>query len=338
MEIARGTTGHCDDRSAQEQLKLNAPAPGQAYDESLAVAAAMPTLFSFTEYAHISKFLGDLPGLQPGRFSLVRHANQELHADIKSTVFGEHCVVLGGLAPPDAQMASVLLLAHTLKKEGAARITGLLPYLAYAREDKIKPGQSLATAWVGALLQAAAFDEIWAVDVHSNHDHDLFQLPLESLSPAAIFGECLKKSGLTEASFVAPDEGAVARCRSVSSMAGKRPEEIAYFQKQRTTRGITHHGLIGRVQRRAIVIDDVLDTGETLVSACQELVGAGAEELYICVTHGLFTGARWRDLWSLPLKHIFCTDTVPGCTTLEDPRITILPVGPLLRAQLSSAL
>jgi len=298
----------------------------------------MATLFSFPDYSHISEFLCDLPGLKPGRFSLARHPNQEWHADIQSAVSGEHCVVLGSVTPPDAQTVSPLLLAHTLRKEGAARITGLLPYLAYAREDKIKPGQSLATAWMGALLQASALDEIWAVDVHSKHAQELFPLPLKSVSPAGIFADCLEKSGLTEASFVAPDEGAVARCEAVRSAAGKRSDEIAYFQKQRTASGITHHGLIGRVQRRAIVIDDVLDTGETLVSACERLLSAGAEELYICVTHGLFTGSRWRDLWSLPVRHIFCTDTIPACVRLEDPRITTLPVGPLLRAQLAASL
>ena len=235
-------------------------------------------------------------------------------------------------------MISLLLLAHTLRKEGAARVTALLPYLAYAREDKVKPGESLATAWVGALLRAAAVDEVWAVDVHSKHDPELFPLPLKSISPAALFGDCLKKSELTEASFVAPDEGAVARCEAVSAAAGKGSQEIVYFQKQRTASGITLGERFGRVQRRAIVVDDVLDTGETLVSACRGLVSAGVEELYICVTHGLFTGERWRELWPLPLKRIFCTDTVPSCASLEDPRITALPVGPLLRAHLASIL
>jgi ribose-phosphate pyrophosphokinase len=298
----------------------------------------MPTLFSFAEYLHIGQCLCDLPALRPGGFSLLRHPNQEWHADIQGTVQGEHCIVLGGIGPPDAQTISLLLLAHTLRKQGAARVTVLLPYLAYAREDKMKPGESLATAWVGALLRASAVDEVWAVDVHSKHDSELFPLPLKSLSPAALFGDSLKKSELTDASFVAPDEGAVARCEAVKAAAGKSSEDVVYFQKQRTATGITHRDRIGRVQRRAIVVDDVLDTGETLVSACRRLVSAGVEELYICVTHGLFTGERWRELWSLPLKRIFCTDTVPACASLEDPRITTLPVGPLLRAQLASVL
>jgi ribose-phosphate pyrophosphokinase len=233
-------------------------------------------------------------------------------------------------------MAALLLLAHTLKKEGANRITGILPYIAYSREDKIKPGQSLATAWVGALLKASAFDEIWVVDLHSEHDKELFSVPLESLSPAAIFGECLGKSELTGASFVAPDEGAVPRCEAVRSAAGRTSGDIAYFEKRRTASGIVHHNLTGRVGRCAVIVDDILDTGATLVSACERLVTAGAEEIYICVTHGLFTGQRWQSLWSLPVKHIFCTDTIPACTNIQDPRITTLPVGPLLRAKLAS--
>ncbi|HVN44840.1 MAG TPA: ribose-phosphate diphosphokinase [Steroidobacteraceae bacterium] len=298
----------------------------------------MPTLFSFADFEHISASLRDLSGLKPGRMALLRHANQEWHADIQSPVAGEHCFILGSIAPPDGQMLSLLLLAHTLRLQGAARITGLLPYLAYAREDKIKPGQSLATQWAGALLHASALDEVWSVDVHSEHDRELLPLSLESISPARVFGECLEQAGLSEAGFVAPDEGAVARCEAVQSACGKSAHGVAYFQKQRTASGITHHGLIGRVQRRTIVVDDVLDTGATLVSACQRLVEAGAEELYICVTHGLFTGARWRDLWSLPVKRLFCTDTVPACASLNDSRITTLSVGPLLRAHLAASL
>lgn len=298
----------------------------------------MPTLFSFAEYGHASEALCELPGLKPGGFSLLRHPNQELSAQIHTPVSGEQCFILGSIAPPDTQLLALLLLAHTLKKEGADRVTALLPYLAYAREDKIKPGQSVATAWVGALLKASAVDEVWAVDVHSAHDRELFPLPLESLSPAAIFAESLRKWRLTAASFVAPDEGAVARCQAVRSAATEIPGEIVYFRKERTASGIVHHELIGRVQPRAILIDDVLDTGATLVSAGERLVSAGAEELYICVTHGLFTGERWRDLWALPLKHIFCTDSVALCAGIEDMRITTLPVAPLLRAHLAAIL
>jgi len=298
----------------------------------------MPILFSFPEYSHVGRALCDLPGLETGRFSIVRYLNQELRAVVQSTVAGRHCVILGSIAPPDSQMVSLLLLAHTLRKEGADRITGLLPYLAYAREDKIKAGESLATAWVGVLLKASAFDQIWAVDLHSEHDKQLYPLPLESLSPAAIFGECLKQNGLTDVSFVAPDQGAVSRCEALTSAVGETSDAIVYFQKRRTESGIVHHDPVGRVRRRAVVVDDVLDTGATLVSACERLRAAGAEELYVCVTHGLFTERRWQDLWSLAVRRIFCTDTIPACERIQDPRIITLPIAPVLRARLAAML
>lgn len=298
----------------------------------------MPTLFTFPEYSHLSGDPWDVPGIRPGLFSIGRYANQELHAAIQSGVSGEPCFILGSLGPPESHMASLLLLAHTLRKEGASRITGVLPYLAYAREDKLKAGESLAAAWVGALLKASAFDEIWTVDVHSEQDQRLFPLPIESLSPSEIFGECLQSHGLADSSFVAPDEGALRRCEAVRSAAGGTTGNLVHFRKHRTASDIVHESPIGQVQRKAVLVDDVLDTGATLVSACEKLVTAGAEEIYICVTHALFTGQRWRDLWSLPVRHIFCTDTVPACTSICDPRITCLAVGPLLRNQLAAIL
>ena len=298
----------------------------------------MAILFSFPEYSQLNSSLCDLPGIERGRFSIVRYPNQELHAEVQSTVAGKHCLILGSLAPPDSQMVSLLLLAHTLRKEGAGRITGILPYLAYAREDKIRAGESLATAWVGAMLKASAFEQIWTVDLHSEHDRELYPLALESLSPAATFAECIRLYGLTDASFVAPDEGAISRCEALTSAVGESSDAIVYFQKRRTAGGIVHHDPVGRVKRRAVVVDDVLDTGATLVSACAKLRAAGAEELYLCVTHGLFTGQHWCDLWSQAVKRIFCTDTIPACAHIREPRIITLPIAPLLRTKFAAIL
>ena len=96
----------------------------------------MPLLFAFPECSRISKGLCDLPAFEPGRFSVTRYENQEFHAAVHSRVAGELCFLLGSITPPEYQMFSFLLLGHTLKKEGASRITGILPYVAYSREDK----------------------------------------------------------------------------------------------------------------------------------------------------------------------------------------------------------
>lgn len=122
-------------------------------------------------------------GVQLGQFRATRFENGELHLTLQTPVAKEDCLVLGSIAPPDENLLSALLLAHTLKKEGARRVTAILPYLAYARDDKNKPGESMATAWAGSLACASGIDEVMTVDVHSERAKGLFPISVLSLSP-----------------------------------------------------------------------------------------------------------------------------------------------------------
>jgi ribose-phosphate pyrophosphokinase len=120
---------------------------------------------------------------------------------------------------------------------------------------------------------------------------------------------------------VAPDEGALGRCQAVRTAVGIGHGNIPYFEKHRMETGITHGRLIGEVGRRAVVIDDILDTGDMLVSACEKLNQAGAEDISVMVTHGLFTGDRWKKLWQLGVKRILCTNSVPPRPSFDENNI-----------------
>ena len=292
-------------------------------------------LFSFPAYENISRQLRTLASVQGGRFTVSRYANQELHAKIEESVTDEHCLVLGTIAPPDECLLSVLLLAETLEKEGAHKITALLPYLAYSRQDKEKPGESLGTAWVGALLKSSGIDDVVTVDVHSERDKQLFPIPLTTVSTNSLFADTLRKHELLDATIVAPDNGAIGRCEAVKRAAGMPVGETPYFEKKRTDQGITHYGPIGRVGKKVVIVDDMIDTGGTLVSACEKLRAVGVAEIYILVTHGLFTGPSWPQLWSLGVRRIFCTDTVPLRSGIEATNISVISAIPLIRECLS---
>jgi len=280
--------------------------------------------------------LHDLAGLQRGRFAVSRFANQELHAELETDPAGHACVVLGAVAPPDEHMLATLLLCHTLKKEGARTVTALLPYLGYARHDKAEPRKSRATAWLGALLRASGVDEVVAVDVHSSLVHQLFPIPVRSLSPAVLFARDLRMLPFAEPTIVAPDAGARERCEAVRQAASVgRP--LASFAKERTPEGVKHSVLHGAVGRGAILVDDILDTGGTLVSACEGLRRAGVEDIVVMVTHGLFTGRAWERLWSLGVSRIYCTDTTPLPAGLGADPVTVLSVAPLLAGCLHPA-
>jgi len=124
--------------------------------------------------------------------------------------------------------------------------------------------------------------------------------------------------------------------QSDPTAAGMPIDDTPHLEKKRTGEGIIHHGPVGTVGSRVVIIDDMVDTGRTLVCACEKLIEARVEEIYILVTHGLFTGADWTKLWSLRVKHIFCTDTVLFGTSLEAANITVLSMVPLLQEKLSS--
>lgn len=288
-------------------------------------------LFAFPEFQQLASAFQGVGGLELQKFSIARFDNQEMHAAVPNHLAGEGCFILGSIAPPDEQLISFSLLSHTLREQGAGQITAILPYLAYARQDKVKEGESLAAAWVGSLLKASGVDRMLTVDLHSERDEQLIQVPLNSLSPASLFAKEIHSRGLTGATVVAPDHGAVRRCQAVRAAAGLPPAETPYFEKKRTDQGILHSALIGKTCSRVILIDDMLDTGGTLISACEKL-GNGVDEIYIFVTHGLFTGEAWQQLWSLNVKHISCTNTIPpSAATLANNNISILSITPLLR-------
>jgi ribose-phosphate pyrophosphokinase len=288
-------------------------------------------LFAFEAFTGLADALGTAAGRRRrGNFRVARYENGEIHIGLETPVTAEHCAVLGSIAPPDEQLLSALLLAHTLKKEGAANVTAVLPYLGYARHDKDKPGQSMGTAWVGSLMKPSGYDRVITMDVHSEEAKHLFPVPVISLSPAKLFADVIVRHGLAGATIVAPDEGAINRCEAVRAAAGIAEGRVAHFEKRRTETGVVHARLIGEVSRQAVLIDDILDTGATLVSACERLVEAGVEDIHVMVTHGLFTGVRWKELWRFGVNQIFCTDTIPLPAGLDEGNIVRLSIASLM--------
>lgn len=242
-----------------------------------------------------------------GECDVERFANGELHVVVATEVTGQDCVVVGSLAPPDSQLFSVLMLADALKQAGARTTTAYLPYLGYGRQDKPAPGESGGIALVGRLLRAAGIDKVITVDVHSSLDRQQIGLPLVSLSPGLLFAPSIIEMGWQNATVLAPDEGAVGRAEDLASRigSGSSPTHLV----KRRTDGVQHLEIVGSVGKRVIVIDDILDTGSTLISACELLQNKGVQEILIVVTHGLFTGEAWRRLFSLGVTGLLVSNS-----------------------------
>lgn len=290
-------------------------------------------LFAYPSYAYLEKELIQFPNLVLGKFELKRFSNDELYITLQNQVKGYECIVLGSLAPPEINIFSYILLCHTLKKENATNIMAVLPYLSYSRHDKNEPQKSYALPLMGKLLFSAGIDKVITFDIHSPIAKQLFPMPLISLSPAKLFAKEIMSQSMQNATIVAPDEGAIERCQAVSKELGI-VGDIAYIEKKRTDKGVTHNELHGTVGKQVIIIDDILDTGKTLISCCQKLLNIGVKEICVMVTHGLFTGNEWQKLWELGVKRIYCTNTIPLSEHVRSQKITVLSIIPLLKVQL----
>lgn len=289
-------------------------------------------LFTFPEYEYIGSPLRKSPGHKKGSFSVNRYANNEIHITLGTDVRGQECIILGTITPPDTNLVSFLLLADTLKRKGARKVTALIPYLAYARHDKIVAKESLATAWVGGLFERSQIDTVATLSLHSDEDREYIPLPINSISLSEKFAEIIKERGLTDAALIAPDEGAIDRCEAVKR-AAEMQVNVASFKKRRTATGVTLSQISGTIKPEAIIVDDMIDTGQTLVACCKKLQSLGVKRTTIFVTHGLFTGTIWTQLWKLGVDRIYCTDSIPPSLLPKDAHITVIPVAPLLQAE-----
>lgn len=293
--------------------------------------APAPLVFTLPGQA---RFTGRMAGLAVEHAIVARFANGECHAEVRARVDGRSCVVVGSISPPPANLERLTLLAHTLRRSGASRITALLPYLAYARQDRAGPTQSLGLAWVGGLLSTSGVDEVACVDVHSELAGEVLGLPVTSLSPASLLASALPRSWREGVSFVAPDEGAISRCTAIAKAAGGRTP-VVWLRKRRTPAGLEHLGVVGEPGRSAVIVDDILDTGSTVASCCGYLRAGGVERIGVIATHALFTGERSRALLDEGVQRLWITDTV--LPRRRSPEAEVVPIAPLLTAVLTGA-
>lgn len=258
----------------------------------------------------------------PGHFD-----NGELIAEVPDHVAGRACIVVASIAPPPGAIERLTVVTQALQRAGADDVLVVVPYLAYARQDRADPTQSLGLSWLGSLLRSGGVDRVACVDVHNDAAGEVLGLPLVSVPPAPLLATALPAEWRTDVTFVAPDEGATDRCAELALAVGA-PEAIVRLRKRRTRAGIEHLGLEGSPGRRAVIVDDILDTGGTLVSCCHALRHEGVEEIAMVVTHGLFTGQAWRELLALGVTRLWITDTVLSRNRPE--LVTVVPTAPLL--------
>lgn len=272
-----------------------------------------------------------LKDLEHSGYRFVRFPNDEFQTNLNQEAMGNNYFYIGTIEPPADLIFEYFITCHTLKKENVNKITAILPYLAYMRQDVDQPLKSLSADFIAKSLEAYGVNEVVTIDVHSSYAKSYFNIPLTSLSPALLFANRLKKEirDFSDYSIVAPDEGAVNRAEDLRREL-KIQKDITYFLKERKADRIVSAMAGAAPESRAIVVDDILDTGNTLIKCAEALKNSGVREIIIVTTHGLFTGELWQELFGLNVKKIITTDSSLRAKGKASQNIEVLSTAPIL--------
>jgi ribose-phosphate pyrophosphokinase len=267
-----------------------------------------------------------------GNWQLTRFSDGEVYCQVLENVRGTDVFVIQPTCPPVNEHAMELLIAvDALKRSSADRITAVLPYYGYARQDrKDKPRVPISAKLVADLLQAAGVDRVLTMDLHAPAIQGFFDLPVDHLLAAPVLLEWIERQHFANPCVVSPDAGGVERARFYAKRLGA---PLAIIDKRRVEANVAKTmNVIGEVEgQTCVIIDDLVDTAGTLVGSVRALKEKGALSVVGCFTHAVLSGPAMERLATPELERVVVTDTIPlSEDKAKDPKIEVLSVANLL--------
>ena len=262
---------------------------------------------------------------------VTRFSDGEVYVQVNENVRGADVFLVQPTCPPvNDTLMELLIMTDAMRRASARRITAVLPYYGYARQDrKVQPRVPISAKLVADLLEAAGIDRVLALDLHAGQIQGFFKIPVDHLFAAPVMIDYLGKKELRDAVIVAPDAGGVERARAI---AKRLNAGLAIIDKRREgpNSAVAMH-LIGDVRDRdAVVIDDMIDTASTLIQAVGALVREGARRVLACGVHAVLSGPAMERIAGSPLEEVVVTNSIPVSDAKRAARVTVLSVAPLL--------
>jgi ribose-phosphate pyrophosphokinase len=266
-----------------------------------------------------------------GKASVDRFSEGEIRVKIDEDVRGQDIFVIQSTCPPtNDNLMELLILLDALRRSSARRITAVLPYYGYARQDRKDQSRVPITAkLVANLLTGAGAHRILAVDLHAGQIQGFFDIPVDHLYAAPVFVEYFKKANLKNRVVVSPDVGGIKMARA---FAKRLDAELAIVDKRRVSdRQAQVMNLLGEVKgRTAIIVDDIVATGGSICEAAVALKKHGALDVYAAITHPILSGPAIQRINKAPFKEVVVTDTIPLGPGRRHRKIKALSVSKLL--------
>jgi len=264
------------------------------------------------------------------RVQVRRFADGEIFVRIDENVRGRDVYVINPTNPPAENLLELLLLMDAARRASAARITAVIPYFGYARQDRKDQGRVAISAKLMAnMVSAAGADRVLAMDFHQHQLQGFFDLPVDHLYAAPVFVNHYRQKALDNVAVVAADVGSAKMARG---FAKRLNGSLAIIDKRRSTANVVDSvNVVGDVEGKDCIIpDDMIDTGGTMSEAAHALKALGANDIYICATHALLSGPAVERLSNAPVTEVAVTNTIELPPERRFPTLTVLSIAGLL--------
>ncbi|MCX7761066.1 MAG: ribose-phosphate pyrophosphokinase [Hydrogenothermaceae bacterium] len=261
---------------------------------------------------------------------VTRFSDGEIRVQINENVRGADVFVIQSLTyPVNDSIMELLLLLDALKRSSTHRITAVIPYFAYARQDrKDKPRVPISAKLLADIIQTAGADRVLTVDLHSAQIQGFFNCPVDNLYALPVIYEYLKSKNIEDLVIVSPDAGGVERARLLQNKLGGN---LAIIYKKRPAPNVVETlDVIGNIEgKNAVIIDDIIDTAGTIVAAAQMLKEKGAKSVIAACTHPVFSGPAIERLKNSVIEEVITTNTIP-LEGKEFDKLTVLSIAELI--------
>ena len=269
-------------------------------------------IFSGTANEPLADEVCHFLGMQRGQAQVIRFRDGECYVQIQENVRGADVFVMQPTCRPvDEHLMELLLMIDALKRASARRITAVMPYFGYARQDrKDKPRSPISSKLVADLLTTAGANRALIVDLHTPQLQGFFNIPVDHLFASPVLVDHFRKLALPNLTVVSPDAGGVERARF---FAKKVDAALAIVDKRRVEMNVAEvMHVIGDVNSRTcLIIDDLIDTAGTLVKTAQALMDNGATQVYACASHAVLSGPAVENIKNSVIKAVVVTNTIP---------------------------
>ena len=265
--------------------------------------------------------------------SIRKFSDGEIYVEINENIRGNSIFIIQSISSPaNDNLMELLLCIDALKRSSAKNITAVIPYFGYARQDrKVVPRTSISAKLVSNLITKAGADRVVTVDLHAGQIQGFFDIPVDNLFATPIFARHVRKKIKSKKIIcVAPDVGGTERARALGKLLNA---ELAIVDKRRPKPGQSQvMNVVGDVKNKTcILVDDIIDSGGTIVNAAKALKNRGAKEVYVYITHGVLSGDAVKKIKNSVIKNLVITDTIDNNEKTKNVKnIEVLPISALM--------